>query len=200
MSDYIYYKFKNDQSFFAIDSSYIRDCLPNQWSTYYIQEELVRMAMRSRLINDNDYVLCPLYGELITREFGDFQFSATETYKRDESDFSAFDRCLGEELGLFYDNDDMPYNEQFIHGGKEWFNTIININELTKIRFPRRNDNRPDNARKKMSTIVYGNKRNILNYLNGVIKFDASNDDIVGVVAIKFKEAKRQFLGRTIRS
>lgn len=194
MTDYIYYKFKNEQSFYAIESSYIRDCLPRQWSTYYIQRELVQIANDSGLIRNDDYILCPLYGDIVNKQFGDFQFGASETYKRNESDFSALDRALGEELGLIYQPNTMPYNVQFTNNGKDWFTTIMNINQLIKIRNPRQNDRRAENKRKKMVSIVYGSKNNIQNYLNGVLKFDVSNDDIVGVVAIKFKEAKRQFL------
>ena len=188
----IIYKFKSG-SYYEIPIEYIDNIICDIWSTYPAQKVLIQKCIRNRLIPEDNYVLCPLYYDPDTNNFLDFQFGATETYKKNESDISAFYRCLGEELGLYYNYQYEPYNENFRYAGKDWIMSIINIKDLKSITEPREKVDIPDNKRKKMATIVHGKKEDILKYIKNPLIFDKSEDELGGVVSLSFKDIKNTF-------
>ena len=95
-------EYLNDEKklYYTVDYDFIED--NNLWSYYHKQAFMVDSIKKE--IQKSHYILCPLYGDLKGDTFTDLQFGVTETYKPDEKDIDAFDRSLGEELGLYTEN------------------------------------------------------------------------------------------------
>ena len=150
------------------------------------------------------YVLCILYYAKDQKFFTDFQFGVTETFKNlsnQNTDYpedirSAFDRSLGEELGLEFNY----VNPVWFHKNPELILSIIDITKTKLNKDSKSLDNRRDyknkttNKKIKMGIIVYGTEKEILEYLNNnTIKLDKSVDKIAGIVGVKFKDIKTYF-------
>jgi len=165
------------------------------WSTYRLQNSIIKTIKENvTYIKDDDYILCPIYG--LEKTFSDFQFGATETRKEDETSLDCLKRCLGEELGLRIDNDVEIENMILDSTGTEiyCFN-ILNPN-ITKIaeRIEENNIGIDDKSLPKVATIVYGSEKNILKFLDTEkILRDENDDNIVGIAAVKYSEAKKFF-------
>jgi hypothetical protein len=195
----VYFKFKNDNDYYAIYSDEsTNEYLSKALSVYKIQDTLINISNESDLIRNDDFILCPLYGDLEKSYFDDFQYGATETYKKHETDTSAFDRCLGEELGLRYNLRGMPYNAPLFFNRQNWVVSIVDIKDVRLLTRYREEDKRQDDKSKKMATIIYGTEDDIEEYLNTKLVFDKSSDALVGIVAIKFGLVK--YLARMKKS
>jgi len=188
----IIYKFKTEP-YYEIPLEYIENIIHDIWSTYQAQKTLIRKCIRNRHIPDDHYVLCPLYYDPDTGNYLDFQFGATETYKKGESNVSAFYRCLGEELGLYYNSEREPYIENFKYSGKQWIMSIIDIKNLKSITKPKDEVNIDDDRSRKMAIIVHGKKEDIMKYIRSSLVLDKSEDKLGGVVALSFRDIKNTF-------
>jgi len=188
----IIYKLKSE-SYYEIPIEYIEDVIDDIWSTYKVQKILIKKCIKNRTIPDNHYVLCPLYYDPKTGNYLDCQFGATETYKKNETDINAFYRCLGEELGVYYNCEYEPYNENFKYEGKNWIMNIINIKDLKSISEPREHVTTKDDKSKKMACIVHGKKEDIMKYIKRPLILDKSEDNIGGIVALSFRDIKNTF-------
>ena len=143
-------------------------------------------------IEDSDYILCPLYGDMKEELFSDLQFGVTETYKLHETDDDAFRRSIGEELGL-HPNKNPNYITHNIDKRYKFtkiniVDTIPNTESKSIGRYVK------DDKTKKMATIVHGTETEICKFLNrSSIILDKSDDSIVGIVVIRFKNAQHYF-------
>ena len=191
------------QLYYSVDyEDIIKDEL---WSDFDIQWDMVEYT--DSIIDDNNYVLCALYGGSTPDTFSDFQYGITESFKVKsnknksipEDDISAFYRSIGEELGLHY-NSTTP-----IMCYEKSKNLKINVTNITNTKlntYSKRLDYRQDfryNRKKvKMGTIIHGTETEIKKYLNAPNLFlDKSEDTIVGIVAVKFEDIKAFFKSTT---
>jgi len=163
------------------------------WSTHKLQNSILKTIKEQvTYIKDEDYILCPIYGT--EKTFSDFQFGATETRKDNETSYDCLRRCLGEELGIRINNE--PENLVFDSIGTEiyCFNILDpNISKLVdRIEDP---DTGIDNKTlPKVASIIYGSEKNILKFLDSEkILRDENSDNIVGISAVKYSEAKKFF-------
>jgi|UniRef100_A0A6C0CZS6 hypothetical protein len=158
------------------------------WSTYTPQYHILNQVISK--IQSDQYVLCVLYGNSEKDTFTDIQFGVTESFKKGESIISAFKRSLGEELGLITQY--IPAFTNTRYNGKEYVINTINIKDTSLLQLHEINThtiNTQNNIPKKMASIVYGDKKNVLEYLNAEhIILHNNTDNIVGIVAIPFKE------------
>lgn len=190
MSDEFYFKFIEDEFYFTLNSTQVETFLDNSsWSKYKLQKEMIKVAIESRLVKNNDYVLCVLYGNRQRREFFDFQVGASETYKFREVDKSAFERCLGEELGVRYNKDNRP----FITKHKNINYAVVNISDTRPINKSKPEFKSIDDENKKMYCFIYGNVKDIKKFLENDLILDKSSDTIVGLVAISFADIRQHF-------
>jgi hypothetical protein len=189
------------ENYFILEYSQLEE--HEMWSTYKLQIGIIQTIMRDfkHLISKNDYVLCPIYADENDKDFfKDIRFGITETSKENEDIFDCFKRGIGEELGFRYLKDKPPENclEIFFKKNK-YYIYPININDTKSIapiekQVPN-NIIKDDKTLPRSGCIIYGDEAHILNYLNrDNILLDMSNDDIVGLAAIKFLDAKTHFL------
>ena len=193
--------FTSCNNYFILESSQLEE--HDMWSTYKLQIGILQTLLRDykNLINKNDYVLCPIYADENNKDFfHDIRFGITETSKENENIFDCFKRGIGEELGFRYLKDKPPENciEIFFKKNK-YFIYPINIADTESIspiekQVPN-NTIKDDKTLPRSGCIIYGNEYDVLNYLNrDKILLDMSNDDIVGLAAIKFHDARVNFL------
>lgn len=194
-------EFISCNNYFILKSSKLEE--HEMWSTYKLQIGIIQALLREykNLIDKNDYVLCPIYAdENDENYFNDIRFGITETSKENENIFDCFKRGIGEELGFRYIKDNLPENciEMFFKKNK-YFIYPINIADTKSITPIKKqvpdNTIRDDKYLPRSGCIIYGNESDILKYLNrDKILLDMSNDDIIGLAAIKFQDAKNHFL------
>lgn len=198
----VYFRFLNEDNFnddgnlyYESDFDFIID--HKLWSDYFLQTPIVEISDRYNRIDDDDYVLCILYGDPDTDDFTDVQFGSTETAKRSETDKDNFRRTLGEELGLEL-NTKIPRGEKYGFGKLTLTTYSINIrntalkSEIGNVLTTKALGD--DDKTRKAGVCVYGTKTDICSYLNKPdIILDESDDKITGILAVKFKDAKRYF-------
>ena len=177
-------EYLNDEKklYYTVDYYFI--VYNNLWSYYHKQAFMVDSIKKE--IQKSHYILCPLYGDLKGDTFTDLQFGVTETYKPDEKDIDAFDRSLGEELGLYTEN--KPKYIVYERNFKLNKINILDTKFIEKAKHIEKDEKHPENI--KMATIVHGSEKYICNYLNKKeIVLDKSPDNIVGIVAVKLEDA-----------
>ena len=164
--------------------------LKYHWSRYNLQFPVFRKILESNIVNDEQYILCIFYKDNYNNV--DIQFGSSETAKYTETYIKTLSRCLGEELGLNIIGQNIDnYNfHNFTFKNKNinlWAINIENLNKNSQIQ----NENiSPDNRNNKTYCIIYGNEKNILEYMNSEVKLDKSEDNIKGIIAIKLKDLK----------
>ena len=195
-----YFRFFNEEYansegklYFTVDYDFIiKDDL---WSYAWTQGKTAESLYYNSKINFNDYILCPLYGKIEDDTFSDLQFGVTESYKKDETDTEVFHRSLGEELGL--ETKRKPYYiRQSVGSNYKFKLNIIDINHTKLLTVPKYSEEEEikDPNKRKMITIVHGTEKDICNFLNTPnIILDESEDEIVGIVGIKFEDALNYF-------
>ena len=186
----VYFRFidSRHKSYYTSDYNLLKTL--SLWSTYSPQYHILRQVMSK--IQSEQYVLCVLYGNAEKDTFTDIQFGVTESFKKGESVISAFKRSLGEELGLFTEH--IPSFTNTRYNGKEYIISTIDITNTTLQTINTQPSNLLNDIPQKMASIVYGDKKNILEYLNAEnIILHNNTDNIVGIVAVQFKEIMRYF-------
>ena len=170
------------------------------WSTLKHQKNIFNAVYRTNPnIKDNDYILCPLYGT--DKSFSDFQLGVTETRKEGENIFDCFKRSLGEELGLRFSGRELPSTcSRIISFDKEFTVCSLDISDrrVKAIDKPLgESDVKDDKSLPKAGCIVYGTERNIYDFLNRDViiqDYTKHSDNIVGIVGVKFRDAKFYFM------
>ena len=204
----VYFRFINNryinnwrQLYFSVEyEKIIKDEL---WSDFEAQWDMIDFA--NTTVKNEDYVLCVLYQSRDDLgSFTDFQFGVTETFKiksfKDkhfpEENIQAFDRSLGEELGLYY----YSWKPPVLHEtSRNMILSSVNIKDTKLNTYSRALDKRKDfrdisGKKIKIGTIVYGTELEIKRYLNtNKIYLDSSEDKIAGIVAVKFEDIKNYF-------
>lgn len=163
------------------------------WSTHKLQNSIIKtIKEKVSYIKDDDYILCPIYGT--EKSFSDFQFGATETRKDDETSYNCLKRCLGEELGIRINKE--PENVVVDSIGTEIYCFNILDSNISKIvdRIEDSDEGVDNKTLPKVATIIYGSEKNILKFLDSKnILRDENTDNIVGIAAVKYSEAKKFF-------
>lgn len=203
-----YFRFFNETDlnddgklYFTCDYKFIEN--DKLWSYSESQKNMV--SSLKGYIEDSDYVLCPLYGNIKDDLFSDLQFGVTETYKIRETDDNAFIRSIGEELGLhtFKKPDYMRHtlDSRYVFNKINIINTKPNRTSKFMCKYIK------EDRRRKMATIVHGTETEICKFLNRPsILLDKSPDTIVGIVGVRFKDAQNYFnkdwksIPKTLRS
>ena len=162
------------------------------------------------VINDNHYIVCPLYKR---RNKWDFQIGVTGSIKEYESNESALIRELAEEVGLtpqksrFFDIYDLD-NIYEVTNDKDdiivvYMTDIENLKNL-KEKDVKTDINTAKDTKNKIGCIVYGEENYIYDFLRNDIYRHADNECIKGVAAISVRTIREKFsqlswLGRLLK-
>lgn len=137
-------------------------------------------------IRHDDYIIGPLY------RLGDFQIGMTGTVEEKETFHNAISRELGEEIGLVpkaNNSLNVLKVSRYEKQTKKITFTVYDIyikhcNPVTEYQ-----DNailsKNKDCNDKVGCFIYGNKKDILDFLNSKIYRYKSEDDIIGLVAIQ---------------
>jgi hypothetical protein len=161
-------------------------------SRYFPKSMLVSLKIglgKNGPIRTDDYIIGPLY------KSGEFQIGMTGTVEEKESSHHAAARELGEEIGLVPKNDfalKPIRTNSYDKGGKKIIFTVYDayIKKCMPVLAHQNNADlsKGNDCSNKVGCYVYGLKRDILDFLNGQIYRYKSEDDIVGLVAIKAED------------
>lgn len=164
------------------------------------------VLFRSKKINIDDYILCPLYEK---KRGGDFQIGMTGTVENKENFEKTLERELGEEIGLIpknnFDLTRRKYKWKKLNNEIIDFVTYeISINKckyltnediLNKMKIDLDKEDTPKNSLKndknKIGCFIFGDLSDISKFLNQpMIQRYYSEDEIIGIVAIQLKIIK----------
>jgi hypothetical protein len=155
----------------------------SKYRKYEMFESLKRLKLP-----DNYYIACVMYEDNFRQRYSwsDFQVCITGTVKSKEGFFEAFERELGEELGLEVYN---VRNINNVFSSDKWNIFASDLRNFTLNKRIKEDKNK--DVRKKIGGIIFGDEKTMKSYLNSdMIKLDISGDGICGVVALEYKYAK----------
>lgn len=143
------------------------------------------------------YILCPVYQD------GTFQVGVTGTKTVGEEYDEAFQREIGEEVGLQAKKFKVIGNRRFPRSSKNTQNSlfaktyIVNISEAIPLLKDDHNQvvtEEKDERNKKVGCIIYGYKKDIIQYMtkNKIYTYK-DNDSIVGLTLINFKTVRKYY-------
>jgi len=157
----------------------------------------VKQVIFDNRMDDEDYMLCPLYPPSNGNPNGDFQIGITGKLeqrvgsRRMETDKEGIDRELKEEVGIqanSYQNI-LPS----VNMGK-WKAYILKITDTLPTNggsIPIISGRGRGRDSRHVGCIVYGKGRDIRKYMDSDVKPYDDEDNIVGVVAVKLKNIKQ---------
>ena len=161
-------------------------------SRYFPKSMLVSLKIglgKNGSIRTNDYIIGPLY------KGGEFQIGMTGTVEENESFHDAAARELGEEIGLMPRHNfalEPIRTNSYDKGGKRIIFTVYDayIKKCMPVLAHQNNADlsKGNDCSNKVGCYVYGLKKDILEFLNSPIYRYKSEDDIVGLVAIKAED------------
>jgi len=138
----------------------------------------MKKAIEKLYIRDNEFILGPIYSN------NDFQIGLTGTVKKGETYKNAIIREIGEEVGLIPDERYLTV----LYFSKGYKVYVIHINDCIPINRRESSTSINDNqdTKKKVGCYIYGSKNDVTKYFSrkNIYLYD-SNDDIVGIAAVK---------------
>jgi hypothetical protein len=165
---------------------------PSKYLPFPMKETL----FKSKKIKDDHYILCPLYSKGKNLK-SDFQIGVTGTVEKDEEFIQTIKRECGEEIGLVCINVKEIKKYKWKRTYKDTVDFVMYETNIKDCETICESDSKismnrdEDLIDKKVGCYIYGELKDILNFLNTEKIYRYKNeDDICGIVAIQVKIAK----------
>lgn len=137
-------------------------------------------------VRDDDYIIGPLYTK------NEFQIGMSGTLEKNESFFNAIAREMGEEIGIIPKNNNSlnlikQYNFQRKNKQVKFYVYDAYIKDCIPVLEHQNNANlsKTSDGDDKVGCYIYGNKKDVLNFLGSQIYRYKTSDNIIGLVAVK---------------